>query len=292
MLNNEILFAAALQIQEPLYVKQVEFTKEIGELHIYIDFRKGAKFKCPKCGMDGLPVHDTIEKTWRHLNFFQYKAFLHYRTPRSDCPEHGAHLVETPLGSSGSGFTLLFEALVLQLAACMPVSQMALLMDEHDTLLWRIIGKYVDLSHAAADYSDTHSVGIDETSSKKGHKYVTLFVDMDNSRVIHVTEGKDASTITEFKKELPKHQCNPAQIINISADMSPAFKKGVQNNFPWVAMTFDKFHIIKLMNAAVDKVRREEQMTIPALKLTRYLWLYNPDKLNAQKTKKLENLKN
>ena len=66
---------------------------------------------------------------------------------------------------------------------------------------------------------------------------------MDNSRVIRVAEGKDALTITEFKKELPKHQCNPAQIINISADMSPAFKKGVQKNFPWAAMTFDKFHM-------------------------------------------------
>jgi len=291
MLNQETLFAAAMQIQEPLYVKQVEFTKEIGELHIYIDFRKGAKFKCPICGMADLPVHDTFEKTWRHLDFFQYKAFIHYRTPRSDCPEHGVHLVETPWGTPGSGFTLLFEALVLQLAACMPVAQISLLMDEHDTLLWRIIGKHVNLAHAVADYSDMHSVGIDETSSKKGHKYVTLFVDMDNSKVIHVAEGKDSATLTEFKAELPGHQCNPTQITNISADMSPAFRKGAEMNFPWAAITFDKFHVIKLMNEAVDKVRREEQKTNPELKLSRYLWLFNPSKLNVEKTEKLETLK-
>ena len=79
---------------------------------------------------------------------------------------------------------------------------------------------------------------------------------MDNSRVTHVAEGRDALTIAEFKEELPEHQCNPAQIINISADMSPAFKKGVQKNFPWNTMTFDKFYVIKLMNEVVDSIVR------------------------------------
>lgn len=292
MFNQEVLFAAALQIQEPLYVKQVEFLKEEGELHVYIDFRKGSKFKCSICGKDGLPVHDTIEKTWRHLNFFQYKAFIHYRTPRSDCPEHGAHLVEVPWGIAGSGFTLLFEALLLQLAMCMPVVQIALLMGEHDTLLWRIIRKHVNLAHAVADYSEVHSVGIDETSSKRGHNYVTLFVDMEESRVLYVTEGKDSKTVTEFKEELPHHNCKPSQITNISADMSPAFRKGVEQNFPWANLTYDKFHVMKLMNEAVDSVRRAEQKLVPELKSTRYLWLYNPEKLNQDKTTKLETLRN
>ncbi len=291
MFNQETLFEAALQIQEPLYIKKVEFLKELGELHIYIDFRKGSKFKCSICGTDGLPVHDTLEKTWRHLNFFQYKAFIHYRTPRSNCPDHGVHLVETPWGTARSGFTLLFEAMIMQLAMCMPISQIAQLIDEHDTLLWRIIGKHVNLAHAVADYSDLHRVGVDETSSRRGHKYVTLFVDMDESKVVYVTEGKDAETVKEFKDELPGHNCDPLQITDISADMSPSFRKGAAENFPWANVTFDKFHVMKLMNEAVDTVRRLEQKLVPALKYTRYLWLYNPDKLNAEKTEKLETLK-
>lgn len=96
MFNQESLFTAALMIKEPLYVKKVEFDKDIGELHIYIDFRLGSKFECPICGAEGLPVHDTHEKTWRHLNFFQYKVFIHFRNPRSKCPNHGIHLVSTP----------------------------------------------------------------------------------------------------------------------------------------------------------------------------------------------------
>jgi transposase len=291
MFNHEILFAAALMLQEPLYVKKIDFDKDEGELHIYIDFRKGSHFTCSICGVAGLPVHDTIEKTWRHLNFFQYKAYIHYRNPRSDCPDHGVHLVEAPWGNQGTGFTLLFEALVMQLAMSMPVAKIGELVDEHDTRIWRIIHRHVNLAHLVADYSDMKCVGVDETSSKRGHKYVTLFVDMDEVKVTYVTEGKDSETLTKFKEELPYHNCNPSQIETISADMSPAFKKGVEKNFPWADMTFDKFHVIKLMNEALDKVRRIEQKVIPALKSTRYLWLYNVNNLNAEKTKKLETLK-
>jgi transposase len=291
MFNHESLFSAALMIQEPLYVKEVEFNKDKGELHIYVDFRKGSKFKCSICGADGLDVHDTIEKTWRHLNFFQYKAYIHYRNPRSNCPDHGVHLVEAPWGTSGTGFTLLFEALVMQLAMSMPVSKIADLVDEHDTKIWRIIQRHVNLAHLIADYSDMKRVGIDETSSKRGHKYVTLFVDMDASKVVYVAEGKDSETISEFKENLPYHNCNPQKIETISADMSPAFKKGIDKNFPWADVTFDKFHIMKLMNEAVDKVRKIEQKTVPELRSTKYLWLYNPEKLSEEKATKLESLK-
>lgn len=290
LINHEALFAMALQIQEPLFVKSIEFDKNIGELHIYIDFRKGATFSCAVCGKEGMKVHDTIEKTWRHLNFFQYKAYIHCRTPRTNCPEDGVHLASTPWGSPGSGFTLLFEAFVLQLALCMPILQIAELVDEHDTRLWRIIQKYVHQAQATANYSDVHQVGVDETATKRGHNYVTIFVDMEQARVIHATEGKDATTIKDFKDLLPQHQAKPSQITDMCADMSPAFRKGIQEQFPWVRLTFDKFHVLKLVNEAVDQVRREEQRSVSALKSSRYLWLYNPENLSATKTKRLNSL--
>jgi len=291
MFNQESLFTAALMIKEPLYVKKVEFDKEPGELHIYIDFRAGSKFECPICGAEGLPVHDTHEKTWRHLNFFQYKAFIHFRNPRSKCPDHGIHLVSTPWGS-GTGFTLLFEALILQLAMSMSVKKIAELVGENDTRIWRLIQRHVNNSYAVEDYSDVKKIGIDETASKRGHNYVTVFVDMDESKVIYATEGKDSETIKRFKEEMPYHNCNPQQIENISSDMSPAFKKGCLENFPWAVVTFDKFHVIKLMNEAVDKVRRMEQKFEPDLKSTRFLWLYNQDNLKQEQLEKLETLKN
>jgi transposase len=142
LINHETLFAMALQIQEPLYVKEINFDQNIDELHILIDFRKGAKFSCPICGKDKIEVHDRIEKTWRHLNFFQYKAFIHYQTPRINCTEHGVHLVNIPWGISGSGFSLLFEAMIFQLTQYMPALQIAELVDDHDTRIWRTIQNY------------------------------------------------------------------------------------------------------------------------------------------------------
>lgn len=290
MFNHEQLFASALMISEPLYVKNVDFDPAVGELHIHIDFRKGSKFKCPICGDSGLKVHDTIEKTWRHLNFFQYKAFLHFRTPRIDCPKDGVHLTHVPWASPESGFTMLFEALVLQLAQCMPMGRIAELMDEHDTRLWRVLKRHVDAAREEADYSEIQSVGIDETSSKRRHTYVSLFVDMEKSQVVHVAEGKDSETLKSFKDMLIKREIKPTQVQKICADMSPAFRKGVQNQFPWADLTFDKFHVIKLMNEALDKVRRLEQKNQIVLKNSRYLWLYNPNNLNQSQSEKLAGL--
>jgi transposase len=290
LINHETLFAMALQIKEPIYVKQIEFNKDLGELHIYLDFRKGSKFTCSICGASEVKVHDTIEKTWRHMNFFQYKAYIHYRTPRVNCPKDGIHLVDTPWASPGSGFTLLFEALIMQLAQYMAVLQIANLVDEYDTLLWRIIQRYVCQAQAKADYSEVKHVGVDETAAKRGHEYVTIFVDMEQTKVIHAVEGKDATTIKSFANSLPDHHAQCSQITNICADMSPAFQKGIQENFPRACLTFDKFHVIKLLNEAVDRVRREEQKVNPILKSSRYLWLYNPKNLSETKLKKLNAL--
>lgn len=290
MFNHEQLFASALQINEPMYVKKVDFDLNEGELHIYIDFRKGAKFKCAVCEQEGLNVHDTVEKTWRHLNFFQYKAFLHFRTPRTDCPKDGVHMTAVPWAPSGSGFTLLFEALVLQLAQCMPMGRIAQVLGEYDTRLWRIVQRHVAAARRAADYSGIKSVGIDETSSKRRHSYVSLFVDMEKAQVVHVTEGKDSETVKSFKMMLEDRTIPPTQIKNICADMSPAFRSGIQESFPWADLTFDKFHVIKLMNEALDKVRRMEQKEQSVLKSSRYLWLYNPNKLSDSQAQKLAGL--
>ena len=73
------LFEMALGIKEPLYIKNISFDEEIGELHIYVDFKRGSRFVCPACGQEECTVHDTTEKVWRHLNFFQYKCYIHFR---------------------------------------------------------------------------------------------------------------------------------------------------------------------------------------------------------------------
>jgi transposase len=137
---------------------------------------------------------------------------------------------------------------------------------------------------------DTKAVGIDETSSKKGHNYITLFVDLDKSKIIYVTEGKDSSTIDRFALDLKLHQGDPKNIKKVCCDMSPAFIKGVAENFSQAKVTFDKFHVMKAVNKAVDQVRRNEQSDNKELKKTRYIWLKNKSNLTKKQQEKLKSL--
>jgi transposase len=130
---------------------------------------------------------------------------------------------------------------------------------------------------------------MDETSIAKGHKYITLFVDLLLRRTIHVAEGKGADTVKAFVEDLRGHGGKPENISDVSCDMSPAFIKGVTEHLPHAKITFDKFHILKIINEAVDEVRREEAKTNPILAGSRYVFLKNEANLTAkQKEKKAQ----
>jgi transposase len=285
------LFQLALGLMPPWMVQSSEFDPASKRLDICLYFPRGSTFACPTCGQEGLKAHDTVQKKWRHLNFFQHEAYLSAKVPRVRCKNCGSlRLVEVPWARPGSGFTLLFEAMIMTLAKAMPVKTLSQYVEEHDTRLWRIIHHYVEKGRDKADYSEVSEVGFDETSSKRGHNYVSLFVDLSGPRVMFATEGKDSSTVTRFKDDLTAHGGKAENIKQMCCDMSPAFIKGVEENFPDAELTFDKFHIMKVINEAVDQVRREEQKSHPELVRSRYLWLKNPQNLTKKQTSRLENL--
>jgi transposase len=102
-------------------------------------------------------------------------------------------------------------------------------------------------------------------------------VDLDTSKVIRVCEGKDSRTVTTFKKDFKTHGGNPENIHSVCCDMSPAFISGIHTEFPNAEIAYDKFHVMKMVNEGIDKVRREEVVLNHSLKKTRYIWLKNPD---------------
>ena len=289
MFNNIDLFTQALGIEDPWKLDKIDFNKDDGRLDIYISHKRGSKFPCPECG-EKSTIHDTKERTWRHLNFFQYRAYIHAKMPRTKCTEHGVLQVKAPWAEPGSGFTMLFEAFIMELATAMTVNEIADLVGEHDTRLWRILTRYVGEARAKEDYSSTDKIGIDETSSKKGHNYITIFVDLDQSKIIYITEGKDSSTVDSFALNLKSHNGDPKNIKKVCCDMSPAFIKGVAENFSQAKVTFDKFHVMKAVNKAVDQVRRNEQSDNKELKKTRYIWLKNKNNLTKKQQEKFKSL--
>ena len=184
------LFRMALGIEPPWVVTKSQFDAAAKRLDIHLDFAKGSRFACPECGVAGCPAYDSEEKTWRHLNFFQHEAYLHARVPRVTCKGCGIKQVSVPWARSDSGFTLLFEALVMAMVQAMPVAVVARMVDEWDTRLWRVIHHYVEAARDRVDHSDVTSVAFDETASRRGHNYVSLFVDLVRRRVLFVAEGK------------------------------------------------------------------------------------------------------
>ena len=276
------LFQQALGLPKPWYVVRSDFDPASRRLDLFLDFEAGGVFSCPECDAAGCKAYDTSEKTWRHLNFFQHQAHLHARVPRVNCSKCGVKLVEVPWARAGSGFTLLFEAIVLMLAKSMTIAEAARFLDEHDTRLWRIVHHYVDEARESADFSEVRVVGVDETASKRGHNYITLFVDLERSQLLFATEGRKAATLGAFREDLEAHGGSSTAIEDVCIDMSPAYEKGLADHFPDARITFDKFHIMKLLSAAVDEVRRQEQRSKPQLKSTRFTWLKNPGQLTTR----------
>ena len=256
------VFEAALGIAEPWSVMSVDFDEAAKVLTVLIDFKPGSRFAIS--GHEGVHcVHDTITKSYRHMNFFQHECVLQVRTPRVKLPNGSVRLVEPDFAGRLSGFTLLFEALILMLAQQMPFAAVGRLVGESAHRVMAVCERYVHMALGLADFSDVRALAIDETSRARGHQYVTIAADADQRRVVFVGDGRGAKAVAELAEHLDAHGCPPQQISQVSIDMSAAYIKGVGQHLPQAQITFDKFHVIAHANAAVDKTRRVEQRTDP-----------------------------
>lgn len=286
------LFTQALGLNKPWLVTDLKFSKEEGRLDLWIDFVKGAKFPCPSCDQtkEG-EVHDTQERAWRHLNFFQYETYLHARVPRVRCGACGVKQVEVPWARPGSGFTLLFELLVLSLAREMSVAAVAEMTGEQANRLWRILEHYVELARKAVDLSGFRKLGIDEFSLRKGHVYMTTFSDLEASRVVFLGEGRDKGVVGAFVEDLESRGVDPGRIEVVCCDMWDPYLNGIGRLLKDSRVVFDRFHVMNQINKALETVRREEQRNNSVLKKSRFLWLKNPKNLTTRQEVRLQMLK-
>ena len=294
MLTQKDLFAKALLVEKPWFVHDINFDQNAGKLEIWIDFERGSSFyyEDKELGIEGhFKAYDTTEKTWRHLNFFQYQCYLHAWIPRVDLGNGKIRQVQAPWEGHAPGFTLLFEALILELVKVMPVHNVCQVLDVYDNKLWKMIKAYTNKARVEEDYSEVTVVGIDETSVRKNHVYVSLFVDIEEKRTIFVTEGRDHTVIQAFVSDLVAHGGQPDNIEQVSCDMSPAFIKGVEANLPNASVVFDRFHVSKVINEAVDKVRKSEVEKNPILKGSKYIFLKNRENLTTYQKQQLEGIR-
>ena len=247
------------------------------ELHVRVARRRGHAIPCPECGVP-CGVHDARERTWRHLDIWQFRTYVHCAVPRTDCPEHGVRTVLMPWGGRpNSHFTALFEAQVL--AACMRGSTVKAVAEApvgDDRRLWDMLGRAVAQARGSADYSDVRRVGIDETSRAKGHTYISTMLDLDGRRCVAVTDGNDRGSVGRMCGQLEAHGGDRAAITEVTRDMSGSFSSGVSEEMPQATQTIDRFHVMQLFSRATDRVRcrerRESDERREAPERTKYVW--------------------
>lgn len=291
--NEILLLGLGLQAPWKLVDQRLDTDKSPHELHLEVKADRGSTYPCPECEK-ACKAHDFQEQTWRHLNFFQHHCYIHASVPRVKCSEHGVKRIQVPWARKGSAFTLLFEQAGLTLAKEMPVNAAARIMEITDKRLWRVVEHYVAKAVAQFDLSGLKAIGLDETASKRGHNYVTVFIDMEKRQepVVFVTPGKGKDTLKQFAAFLKDHGGDPQQILEVVCDMSPAFLSGIAKHLPGAEVTVDWFHIVQIFTNALDDVRKQESHVKPLPKHLRWAVLKNgnPDHLTTNQLMALAEL--
>jgi transposase len=295
-MDEKSVFGLALGLPgTPWQVKDVQFDLEKRRLDIHLDFPPGSRFIHPRTGKPA-SVYDTLERTWRHLNFFQYECYVHAFVPRMD-DESGVNLAEVPWAQPQSGFTLLMEALVVMLARTgMSVAEAARMIGEYPQRLWLILEKQVARARAAQRLEGVRSLSVDEVSRAKGHEYLTILsqpkTERTPARVLGIAEGREAAAVAEAQRLLSERGLDPLAVEQVCQDMSGAYLKGTRQSYPNAEIIFDCFHIVQLATRAVDEVRRRERKQFPQeLKHARWLLLKGFEKLDEEEKNRLRSLR-
>ncbi len=280
-------------------VIESRFERESGT--VFLEIREVPKLwesiRCPKDGGLVFCYDHTEVLTWRHLNVFQHRCEITCRLPRGKCRQCGhVFRVRPPWEGLSTHFTKEFEAFALLLMREMPVSKVGAIMGETDTRLWRLLFRHVDAAYAEADFSKVCCIGVDEMSVRKGHEYISVFADLVAKRVLFATEGKGTETWAKFVEALEQHNGHRHAITQASMDMSPAYQSGVKETCRNAQVVFDKFHVIKNANEAVDKVRGAEIRlggtgVWEALHQSRWLWRKNPENLTDKERERMGKIK-
>jgi len=285
-MRDKDLYAQILGIESPWKVTDVQLSSNTGEVKVSVEPTADAEFSCPSCEVV-CPGYDKRKKQWRHLDTCQYKTILVAEVPRVECQEHGVVTVSVPWAEPGSGYTALFEALVidwLKEASTQAVSrQMKLGWNAIDGIMQRAVSRGLSRREALSP----RQLGVDETAFKKRHDYVTIISDQEKGTVLHVGRDRTKADLVRWYESLSEDQIN--KIESISMDMWPAYINATLDSLPDAEnkIAFDKFHIAKYLGDAVDKVRREEHKNLMAqgyqqLKGSKYDWLYNPANMSRK----------
>lgn len=288
------LFERSMGLGPEWRVSEVWFEERGGapdELHVRVEHVRGQAVGCPECGRR-CGTYDTRERTWRHLDIWQYETVVHCAVPRADCPEHGVRTVRMPWEvRPNSHFTALFEVQVLVMALSgMTVAAIASRVREGDARVWALLRRAVAEARGSADYSAVERVGIDDAARGRGQSYISTMVDLDARRVVAVTEGRDRGPVGRLCDQLEERGGDRSRVLEVTRDMAEAYSLGVASEMPQAAQTVDRSRVMQLFSRATDRVRcrerRESEEKRAMLAGTKYVWLKRESNLTGRQLAK------
>ncbi len=282
-MDQRLFYTQIFGIQSPWVVADVVLEVKAQQVRVLVDTEPSIELVCPECGKSA-PRYDKRSRTWRHLDTCQFTTLIEADVPRVECKQHGVHQVSVPWAERNSGFTALFECLVIQWlkeASIQAVAELCRMSwSQVDTIMQNAVAR--GLLRREQTYPTR--VGVDETSFQKRHEYVTVVTDIGTSDVLYVADGRKAESLRGFFEPLTDVQ--RAAIKVVAMDMHQPFIQVVTGSLRDGAekIAFDRFHVAKHLGDAVDHVRRQEHRQLmeagdQTLKGTKYLWLTNPDSI-------------
>jgi transposase len=288
-------YALLLGIGSPWEVQTVELKLAEKQVEIELGWQWGSDAKCPECGR-ACSLHDSApERTWRHLDTMQFITVIRARTPRANCPEHGVKTMTVPWAAPQGRFTLHFERFAIEvLLACANVQAGCELLGIGWETGHEIMKRAVERGLERRQLDQLKHLGMDEKSFRRGHSYIALLTDLEQSRVLEVVEDRTTEAAGQLWESLSPEQ--KATVEAVAVDMWEPFIQSVRAQVPAADVVHDKFHVSKYLNEAVDKVRRQEHKELQAqgdetLKGSRQLWLYNPQNFSPEQAAEFAALK-
>jgi transposase len=246
--------------------------------------------RCSACGAHQVLQRGRVERRFRTLPIGGRPTFVVLPIPRVECRACGVvRQVEVPFADPRRGYTHAFERYALELARRMTIRDVAIHLDVSWDLIKDIQKRDLSRRFARPKLKHLRRIAIDEIAVAKGHRYLTVVMDLVSGAVVFVGDGKGADALKPFWKRL---RPSKAKIEAVAMDMSAAYRSAVAAHLPGATIVFDHFHVVKLFNEKLSDLRRSlyreatEVMHKEVLKGTRWLLLKNPENLDAEKDEK------
>jgi transposase len=282
-----------LGLQEPWKVSSVKLDIENQKVDVWVEYYASLA-PCPECS-SLCPIYDHVtERSWRHLDSCGFKTYIHAKIPRSKCDKHGILQIKIPWAQGHSHFTLMFQALAINLLMECTVSGAAKILRISWDQAWHIMKQAVNRGLALKKIEKNSFLDVDEKSVTKGHSYFTLVYNLDKSTVEYIAEDRTTDSLKKYFDNISQEQ--KAFIKAISMDMWYPYIKATTDAIGREKIIIDRFHVMKHVNKAVDDVRKQEVKELYAknddsLKGSKYLWLYGEENIPKNRKADFEVLK-